>query len=93
MSIYISGIGVSKGIAIGEAYVIAREKIEATHLTLPANEIDGEIKRFKAALKLANKQLHDIKTKIAKNTADDIVVFIDTHLLMLEDPAFDEGTI
>ena len=93
MSIYISGIGVSKGIAIGEAYLIAREKIDVTQQTLPASKIKTEIKRFKKALKLANSQLHDIKKKIAKNTADDILVFIDTHLLMLEDPAFDEGTI
>ncbi len=93
MSIYISGIGVSKGIAIGEAYVLVREQLDVTQINLHASEIDAEIQRFKTALALANKQLHDIKEKIAKNTADDIVVFIDTHLLMLEDPAFDEGTI
>lgn len=93
MSIYISGIGVSKGIAIGEAYVIAREKIDATQVTLPASQLNSEIKRFTEALAQANQQLHDIKKKIAKDTADDIVVFIDTHLLMLEDPAFNEGTI
>ena len=93
MSIYISGIGVSKGIAIGEAFVLAREQLNATQTSIPQPLIKAEIKRFKKALSLANKQLHDIKKKIAKNTADDIVVFIDTHLLMLEDPAFDEGTI
>jgi phosphotransferase system enzyme I (PtsI) len=93
LSIYISGIGVSKGIAIGEALVLAGSHFDATQATLPASEIKDEIKRFKKALALANQQLHDIKKKIAKNTAQDIVVFIDTHLLMLEDPAFDEGTI
>ena len=93
MSIYISGIGVSKGIAIGEAHVLVREQLNVTQRTLAVSEINSEIKRFKKALALANKQLHDIKKKIAKITADDIVVFIDTHLLMLEDPAFDEGTI
>lgn len=93
MSIYISGIGVSKGIAIGEAYIIAREQPIATQVSLPATAIKTEVKRFKAALALANKQLHEIKKKIAKDTASDIVAFIDTHLLMLEDPAFDQGTI
>lgn len=93
MSIYISGIGVSKGIAIGEAHVIAREQLDTTHITLHASELKAEIKRFKTALTQASKQLHDIKEKIAKNTANDIVVFIDTHLLMLEDPAFNDGTI
>ena len=93
MSIYISGIGISKGIGIGEAYVLARETLDATQVTLPSSEIKSEIKRFKAALAQANQQLHNIKKRIAKHTAKDIVVFIDTHLLMLEDPAFDEGTI
>jgi len=93
MSIYISGIGVSKGIAIGEAYLLAREQINVSQRILSAAEIAPEIQRFKTAMKLASQQLHDIKQKIAKNTADDILVFIDTHLLMLEDPAFDEGTI
>jgi len=93
MSIYISGIGVSKGIAIGEAYLLAREQVDASQKVLDAAEIKPEIKRFKEAMKQASQQLHDIKKKIAKNTADDILIFIDTHLLMLEDPAFDEGTI
>jgi phosphotransferase system enzyme I (PtsI) len=93
LSIYISGIGVSKGIAIGEAYVLVREQFDARQINLPASEINSEIKRFKKALALANRQLHDIKNKIAENTADDIIVFIDTHLLMMEDPAFNEGTI
>ena len=93
MSIYISGIGVSRGIAIGEAYVLVREQLSASQIILPDSEINSEINRFKIALAQANKQLHDIKNKIAKDTPDDILVFIDTHLLMLEDPAFDEGTI
>ena len=63
MSIYISGIGVSKGIAIGKAYVLVREQIEATLEILPDSEIKAEIKRFKKALKLANDQLHAIKKK------------------------------
>jgi phosphotransferase system enzyme I (PtsI) len=93
MSIYISGIGVSKGIGIGEAYLLVHEQLDTRQIKLPKSEINSEIKRFKKALALADKQLHDIKKKIAKDTADDIVVFIDTHLLMLEDPAFNEGTI
>jgi phosphotransferase system enzyme I (PtsI) len=93
LSIYLSGIGVSKGIAIGEAFVLAREQFDASQIILPDSEINSEIERFKEALSQAKQQLHDVKKKIAKDTADDIVVFIDTHLLMLEDPAFNEATI
>ncbi len=93
MSIYLSGIGVSKGITTGSAYVISREKINATQLLLEKSQIKNEIKRFKKALSQASRQLHDIKKRISKSTPQDIVAFIDTHLLMMEDPAFNEGTI
>ncbi len=93
MSIFISGIGVSKGITTGLAHVIMREQIDVTQHTLQKSQLNNEIKRFKNALSRANRQLHNIKKSISKNTPKDIVVFIDTHLLMLEDPAFNEGTI
>jgi phosphoenolpyruvate-protein phosphotransferase (PTS system enzyme I) len=93
LSIYISGIGVSKGIAIGDAYVLAREQLDAIQTTIPAKKIEAEITRFQTALTQASKQLHGIKKKVARVAANDIVAFIDTHLLMLEDPAFNEGTI
>jgi len=93
VSIYLSGIGVSKGIAIGKAFIIVRELLDAKQVTLSKAEIEPEIDRFEKALGMANRQLNDIKQKIAKSTANDIVAFIDTHLLMLEDPAFDVGVI
>ncbi len=93
MSIYINGIGVSKGITTGFAYVITREQIDVTQQTLRESQLKNEIRRFTKALAKAGEQLHNIKKNISKNTPKDIVVFIDTHLLMLEDPAFNEGTI
>ena len=38
-------------------------------------------------------QLHEIRNKISADTPEDILAFIDSHLLMLEDPAFDVGVI
>ncbi len=70
-----------------------REKYDATQITLSSDELPAEINRFKKALEKADKQLHDVRKKIAKQTPDDILLFIDTHLLMLEDPAFNDGTI
>jgi len=93
LSIYISGLGVSKGIATGSAHIIAREQINVTQKSLKKSQVSAEISRFKKALSKASAQLHAIKKQISRNTPDDIVVFIDTHLLMMEDPAFNEGTI
>ena len=93
MSILLNGAGVSKGIAIGEAYVYSREQNEISEHKVPESQQKNEIQRFKQALSMAADQLHDIKKQIAADTPPDILAFIDTHLLMLEDPAFNEGTI
>jgi len=93
LSILINGIGVSTGIAIGEAYVYSREHQEVHEYNVPVSQQKKEIQRFKAALAKAGSQLHKIKNKIAVDTPADILAFIDTHLLMLEDPTFDEGTV
>ena len=92
MSIILNGIGVSKGIAIGEAYVFSREQFKIHEYKISRHQQKNEIHRFKAALSRAGDQLHEIKNRIAKDTPPDILAFIDTHLLMLQDPTFDEGT-
>ncbi len=91
MSIILNGIGVSHGIAIGNAYVYVRATTEATEYNVPAKYHHKEIERLQQAIKEASAQLHEIKNRIAADTPEDILGFIDSHLLMLEDPAFDEG--
>jgi len=91
LSIILNGIGVSRGIAIGNAYLYVRATTEATEYNVPAKYHHKEIERLKQAVHDAGEQLHEIKNKIAADTPEDILVFIDSHLLMLEDPAFDEG--
>ena len=83
----------SSGIAIGEAYVYSREQKEIRKYIISVSQRKKEIQRFQTALSKASKQLHEIKNKIADDTPADILAFIDTHLLMLEDPSFNEGTV
>ncbi len=89
----VQGVGVSRGVAIGEAYVYRREQVDVRQRFIRKSEHEKEIARFKRALKHAGQQLRDIKQQIAQSTPVDILAFIDTHLLMLEDPAFRDGTI
>lgn len=91
MSILLNGIGVSRGIAIGSAYVYVRATTEATEYNVPARYHQKEIERLQQAVQKASVELHEIKNKIAADTPEEILVFIDSHLLMVEDPAFDEG--
>ena len=93
MSIMFNGIGVSKGIAIGQAYVLYREQPEILEYTISKGQINDEIKRFNRARKLAQSQLNEIKLKISSDVPKDITQFIDTTLLMINDPLLNEGTI
>ncbi len=93
MSILINGIAVSKGIAIGEAYVYERERNEAVEYTITPRQQADEIARLANAQKKAAKQLRDLRKKLEPTTPADILAFIDTHLMMMEDPTFYDGTV
>jgi len=89
----LKGIGVAKGICIGQAYVYYRELPDVLEYTISKFEADDEIRRFEEARAQAQHQLRDIKNTISQDTPHDITQFIDTHLLMLDDPVLYEDTV
>ncbi len=93
MSLTLQGIGVSKGICIGPAYVYYRELPEVLEYSISKFSADDEIKRFEDARIKAQQQLNNIKNTISGDTPHDITLFIDTHLLMLDDPVLYEDTV
>ncbi|OOZ36779.1 phosphoenolpyruvate--protein phosphotransferase [Solemya velesiana gill symbiont] len=93
MSVSCSGIGVSNGIAIGEAHLLQRGRPDIVPRFIETDQISDEVDRFRQAVAGARRQLKAIRDKIAQNTRSDIVAFIDTHLLMLTDEALVEAPI
>ncbi|MGB5261076.1 MAG: phosphoenolpyruvate--protein phosphotransferase [Gammaproteobacteria bacterium] len=87
MSLSLSGIGVSRGIAIGKAHTIVRGSIEVLESAIPSQHLEDEIARFLAAVDMARQQLNSIRDNIPAGTSINIESFIDTHLLMLDDAA------
>jgi phosphoenolpyruvate-protein phosphotransferase (PTS system enzyme I) len=85
MAVQLTGIGVSRGIAIGTAHLLQRGELEVLEYAIPHTHIDSEVARFRRALDVARGQLSAIRGRIPPDTRADIVEFIDTHLLMLED--------
>lgn len=86
-SLGLKGVGVSRGVAIGKACLLQRNHLKIHEYNIPVSLIDYEIERFNRALNAARVQLAEIRAKIPVNTPVDILSFIDTHLLMLEDKA------
>jgi phosphotransferase system enzyme I (PtsI) len=85
MSLALSGIGVSRGVAIGKAHIILRGTVEVLESAIPKHLIEDEVNRYLKAVECARQQLEEIRERIPENTRVNITAFIDTHLLMLDD--------
>lgn len=93
MSLWLSGIGVARGIALGRVL-----KQELGDPLVPARrpapgELDGEVLRFMEALLAAQRQLRAVRAGIAPDAPDGAGAFIDAQLLMMEDRAITESTV
>ena len=93
MTFSLHGIGASKGIAIGKAHIVTRGLMEVPEYTLEKSAVEREVRRFRKAIVGARSDLAAIKDQIPPDTAIDIAAFIDTHLLMLDDPAITKAPI
>lgn len=93
MSLALHGIGISRGIAIGKACVLERDRPEILESAIPSHLIENEVARFEAALQLARQQLSAIREQIPSSSPLDITAFIDTHLLMLKDSTLSVGPV
>lgn len=85
MALIVSGIGVSKGIAIGNVHLLNRGAPEVFERKLEEYEIDSEIERFQDAVDQATEQLRSIRDTIPEDAPKDVAAFIDSHMLMVKD--------
>ncbi|MDT5158281.1 MAG: phosphoenolpyruvate-protein phosphotransferase system enzyme [Acidobacteriota bacterium] len=81
-----NGIAVSDGTAAGRVLRIhsgGRHSIYRT--TLDTAEVEREVRRYRAAMRLARRQLLALKKRAARTLGDEHSYIFDAHLLMLED--------
>jgi phosphoenolpyruvate-protein phosphotransferase (PTS system enzyme I) len=86
------GIAVSKGVAVGKAYLLDRSKFSIIKHNLEENEVEKEIARFREAIEKTKVQMSDIK-KRAEKIADKYAVILDTYTLLLDDDILVNETI
>jgi phosphotransferase system enzyme I (PtsI) len=87
MSLQLNGIGVSKGTALGRAIVIQRGQVEVAQYSVTNSAIIREQNRLRKAIEIARQQLGRIRDNMPTSLPADISSFIDSHMLMLDDPA------
>ena len=93
MSLWLSGIGVSRGIGIGRVQRLHGGDLEIPEYTLQPADIEHEVTRFFGAQRRAKEQLRQIRAQIPGGAPGEIAAFIDTHLLMLDDRSLTEAVV
>lgn len=84
---------VSRGIAIGRAYLIAPAALDVAHYLIEAERIEAEIERFRAALDAVRRELDVLRADLADDTPTEVAAFIDVHAMILGDAMLVQETI
>src|SRR5215510_4815406 len=84
--IVLKGLGVSAGIAIGEAHVVEIGAVQVPEYDIEESEVDAEIARFTEALEKSDRQLKKLKSKSAElhgAAAEELGFLLEAHMQML----------
>lgn len=81
----LKGVGVSTGIAIGQALLLLDEETVVVRQRIPKAGVSREIKRFRIAIEEARCQVEDIKAQVKDRIGDEHALIFDAHGLILED--------
>ncbi len=87
------GIGVSPGVAVGPAMVIAPEEEAVIERRLAAKDVPAEIARFEAALIETRRQLNRIQENVEQAVGRHDANIFDVHKMVLDDTAFLEQAL
>jgi phosphotransferase system enzyme I (PtsI) len=89
----LQGIGVSPGVAIGEAVVLAQEGATVPQRSISEQDLPLEIARFEEALIKTRHQIAEIQRKVSAILGEEHASIFDAHLLVVDDRYFVEEVI
>mgnify|MGYP001820234962 CR=1 FL=1 len=92
MTLALTGHGVSRGIAIGRCHVVVSNELEIGEHRIKKEEVGHEIERYRHALQAARDQLTGLVDSIHTGVTVAATDIIQTHILMLDDSTFRQGT-
>lgn len=91
MSFTMHGVGVSGGIAIGQAHLVSHALLEVAHYQVPKNLISQEIRRFSQAVEKVKNDLEEMRKQLPVNAPAELGAFVSTHLMFLADSSLSEA--
>jgi len=93
MSFIRDGIPASPGIVVGPAFVLPWEVPRVPHVTVGADEVDGEIARFHAARHRAQERIREIQSQTVGRLGHVEAQIFEPQILMLDDSELINGTV
>ena len=84
----LEGIVASAGVAIGRAFLFSHEELDVPHYEVDESAVDDEIGRYRSALEETGRELEEIREKSRQEMSDDHAQIFQAHLMILEDPMF-----
>ena len=93
MSFTLHGIPVSRGIAIGRAYLIAPAALDVDHYLIEPAQIESEVERFRTAQQLVHQELDALRADLAADAPSEMGAFINVHSMILNDAMLVQETI
>ncbi|NTU97448.1 MAG: phosphoenolpyruvate--protein phosphotransferase, partial [Chlorobiaceae bacterium] len=81
-----TGIGASRGIAVGECYAFVKEQGEHEYRKLDSKDIGEEIERFLAALRRSEKELKKIERVTTRKLGKGYSDLFQAQIMVLHDP-------
>ena len=91
VSFTMHGIGVSGGIAIGQAHLFAGMSAEANHYEIVGADVQREQRRYDRAVKEVREELKELAESVRHSTSAELAPFVKVHLMLLDDAAFTEA--
>lgn len=93
MPFTLHGIPVSRGIAIGRAWLIAPAAFDVDRYLVKPERVDAEIERLRAALRAVHDELKTLRENMAADVPDEMSAFIGVHMMILRDAMIVQKTI
>jgi phosphotransferase system enzyme I (PtsI) len=86
----LSGLGVSPGIAIGEPVIHESRPISTLRITIPTQEVEAEIERFRQAVTATVQHIQENRDRALQQMGEEYAAIFEAHQLIASDPSFVE---
>ena len=89
----ITGNQLSEGIGFGSVIISNEVDVEISKEKIESNQVENEIKAYKDSVQKAHIQLRKLRENVGENLDEDSAAIFDAHIMMLDDPGFNEQII